>query len=277
MTLPYSIVGSSADDKFITVFIPGEPQPLSAHSSHPNFDAIVAKVEADDSDGLADLFDVSRAAAKRFEPLSERVTVANGRLYLDGDEVSNALAKQVVRFLNEGVSDWKPLVAFFENVQANPTDHSREQLFEWLDRHDFSITTDGLIVGYKGVTSDLKSIHSGPGIVNGKPQNGRLDNSIGNVIEMPRSDVDHNPSQGCSRGLHVGTFEFASTFGHGKTVKVLVNPRDVVSVPTDSNWAKVRCCRYKVIDVIDAKVPSAVTADEWDEESDDWYDEEGDW
>jgi hypothetical protein len=41
-------------------------------------------------------------------------------------------------------------------------------------------------------------------------------------------------------------------------LEVHVNPRDVVSVPTDSNWQKVRCCRYKVVDVIDQPYSTAV-------------------
>jgi hypothetical protein len=271
----YTLV-SNGDEANVTVFVPGESMPLVAHSDHPNFDTITKAVIAGEYDGnLADLFDVGRAVAQRFDSLSERVKVANGRIYFDGDEVDNALTKQVVRYLNEGVEDWRSLVAFFEKVQSNPEPHSRDQLFDWLDRHDFTLTPDGDIVGYKGVRKEadgsLVSISAGPAIVDGESVNGNVPNHIGAVVEMPRSGVNHNPSQGCSRGLHVGTYSYASGFAQGALLEVHVNPRDVVSVPTDCNWQKVRCCRYTVVRVIDQQYTSAVLDVDASGDDDDRY------
>jgi hypothetical protein len=276
MGLKYSIVGVG-DEKVVTVFEDGVDRPLVAHSSQPTWQAIMDAIDGGQETGFEPLFDISAAAQHKFERLSDRVTVANGRLYLDGDEVNDALSKQVVRFLSEEVDDWKPLVSFFEKVQMNPEPHSREQLYAWLARHDFTITPAGDIVAYKGVTGDLRSIRSGPGIVNGEAQNGHLANDPDNVIEMQRSMVHHDPSQGCSTGLHVGTFDYAKSFSQGAVVKVLVHPRDIVSVPTDCGWAKVRCCRYKVVEKIDVPVSTAVSSDAWDDETDDWYGDDCDW
>lgn len=269
----------------IVVFVPGA-EAATCDDSHPNFDTIVAAVEdGAPIDEIIELFDVSETVSKRFESLSDRVSVANGRIYLDGDEVENALTRQVVRFLDEGLSDWLPLVHFFENVQANPEPHSREQLFEWLNRHDFAITNDGNFIAYKGLTADYKSTRSGPGIVNGEAVDGQLDNSVGNVVEIARSVVHHDPSQGCASGLHVGTYEFAKNWGRGgQFVKVSVNPRDVVSVPTDSNAQKVRVCRYTVLeDAQSVKPASAFDTSGWfddtecDEGSCDCGDPDCDW
>src|SRR5947209_4617483 len=219
-------------EAFVTAFVPNAERPLTASTaSHPNFAEIVTGLKSGD-ESVVDLFDVSQAVAKRFEYVSERVAVANGRVYFDGDEVDNSLTRQIVRFLEEDESDFEALVNFMENVAANPNEHSREQLYEWLSRRDFTITPDGNLVGYKGVSPDLKSIHSGPGIVNGEAVNGRLDNSVGNTIEIARSKVQHDPATGCSSGLHVGTHAYAKSFG-SVTLQVEVNPRDVVSVPTD--------------------------------------------
>lgn len=275
MTLQYSLVGTG-EDQFLTVFVPGGDRPLVAGSDHPNFDRIRDAALAGD-ENVVDLFDVAAAAGEHFERLSDRVTAANGRLYLDGDEVHSALAKQVVRFLSEDVDDWYPLVSFFENVQANPNEHSREQLFEWLDRRDFTITDDGMIVGYKGVrkTDDgYESIHSGPAIVDGVKVNGRVPNNPGTVIEMPRSDVQHDPSIGCHSGLHVGTYDFARGFSSGAVLEVHVNPRDVVSVPTDCDAAKVRTCRYVVVDAIDTPVSGPLREDFDPDEYDGYYNDE---
>lgn len=256
----------------LVVFVPGGGMETADSDSHANFQEILDAVRNDEPvEDILELFDMAQAVAKRFEPLTDRITVANGQVYLDGDLVENALTKQIVRFLEEDVPDWVPLVDFFDNVLSNPESHSREQLYEWLERHDFTIDTGGYILAYKGVDADMKSTRSGPGIVNGEEVNERLDNSVGNIVEIPRSLVHHDPSQGCSSGLHVGTFEYASTFA-AVTLKVRVNPRDIVSVPTDCNAQKVRCCRYEVLEVIEQKIQSAYQASEVD---DDWgYDED---
>lgn len=262
--MQYSIVRTNGEE-FITVIIPGEDTPLAANDSHPNYEQIVAKVRADETDGLADLFDAAQAAAERFERLGSRVTVRAGRVYLDGDEIDNSLTQQIVRFLDEGVDDWEPLVAFFENVQENPDEHSREQLFEFLraNGNQLTITPDGLIVGYKAVrdTSEgYTSTRSGYAIVDGEEITDYVPNNPGSTIEMPRSKVTHDPNVSCSHGLHVAAFNYASTgpVRTGTVLEVYVHPRDVVSVPRDYNAQKIRVCRYVVGEPVDEPYEQAV-------------------
>jgi len=253
------------DEQIITVFAGGSP--LVATSTHPNFDEIVQAALDNDLEGIDQLFDVSYMVAQRFETLSERVSVANGRVYFDGDEVNNALTKQIVRFLDEDIMDWVPLVNFFEKVQANPNEHSREQLFSWLDARDFTLTSTGDFIAYKGVTTDVEgnplSISSGRAIVDGEAVNGRVPNPIKAVVQMPREQVAFNPSDGCSTGLHVGTYEYASSFAQGLLLEVHVNPRDVVSVPTDCDAQKMRVCRYRVANTILAPITAAYAGDDY--------------
>jgi hypothetical protein len=263
----------------LTVFHNGEMYP--ANSDHPNFDQIVEGLVKND-ESIIGLFDVAQTAADKFERLTERVTTANGRLYLDGVEIHNTLSEQVVRVLKEG-GDVKPLLHFFENVLANENEHSREQLYTWLKDRPFTITPDGLIVGYKGVQSDgnggFQSLYSGKAIVDGKVHIGQIPNYKGALVEMPRDEVNHDPSQGCHTGLHVGTYDFAKSYSYnGALLEVHVNPRDVVSVPTDSNAAKMRVCRYLVVNTIDAPHTTAVTPrnEEEDPFNDNWGDNEGD-
>lgn len=275
MGLQYTLVGSDDGSSVITVFVPGQ-KPLVAQSDHPNFDKIVAGVVAKD-ESVADLFDVAATAATKFERLSDRVTSANGRLYLDGEEIDNALATQVVRFVGEGVEDWKPLVAFFENVQMNPQEHSREQLYNWLNAADFTITDDGMIVGYKGVKvvdGEFFSINTGKAIVDGEVKSGSIPNYIGAVVEMPRGEVTHNPDVACHVGLHVGTYEYANGFAQGALLEVHVHPRDVVSVPNDHHGQKMRVCRYKVVDTIDAPYSAPVLSSYNEDDDFEWGDGE---
>lgn len=129
------------------------------------------------------------------------------------------------------------------------------------------------MIGYKGVrdTPDNRSIAAGnsPVLVNGVSHVGHIPNPLGAVIEIPRSQVDPSRDQGCSVGLHVGTWDYARDFARssfGKVLTVAFNPRDVVAVPRDCGYAKMRVCRYQVLDVAEAEHDMALlaTADEHD-------------
>lgn len=258
MGLNYSIVANEEDTN-ITVFVKGAA-PLSAHNSHPNFEAIrKGLLEGDES--VLDLFSGAETAARKFEKVTERVSVQGGTVFFDGDRIDNSITEQIARFIREGVEDWKPLVAFLDKVMQNPNEHSREQLYTWLTGRDFTITESGDIVGYKGVGKRgdgiYESTRSGTASVNGETQTGYIKQKVGDVVEMPRSAVTHDPATGCSYGLHVGTHEFASTFG-STVLEVHLNPRDVVSVPTECDWAKVRCCRYVVVGEVERKYSAPV-------------------
>lgn len=279
------VTDSDTGEKNITVFVVGNPDsPQSAHESHPSYDAIVEAADNGDENVL-DLFDVSTTAERNFSAITDRISVANGRVYLDGDEVDTVLTKQIVRFLNEGVNDWIPLVNFYEKVLSNPNEHSREQLFAWLDGRDFTITNEGDFIAYKGVQArdgGYVSVNSGHGIVDGQEQNGHLPNNIGSTVEIPRSEVAHDPSVPCASGLHVGDYSYAKSWARGGLLTVVVNPRDVVSVPTDCSAAKVRVCRYLVQDVApQAQIASPLYDTSVDYDDDEWgdneYDDNPDW
>jgi hypothetical protein len=261
-------------EKFVTVVIPGLNRPLSTNQDHPNFQSIVAAATSEDLDfdHIESLFDITKTIETKFARLSERVTTRNGSVFVDGDEVNNSLTKQILRFLDEGVDDWEPLVSFMENVLLNPQTESREQLYEWLEKHNFTITSDGYIVCYKGVEKGPDGVHQsiseGTAFVNDEQHTGKIPNPDGATVEMPRNLVRHDPSSPCHVGLHVATHDFAQSFGKGITLEVHVNPRDVVSVPHSSN--KMRVCRYIVIGEIEQENPDAYKdtrpADAYEEE-----------
>lgn len=264
--MQYQVIESEAG-KSVSAVLDGRL--YAANGDHPNYNAIVEGLR--NGEDVTDLFDASATVARKFKALTERVSVANGRIYLDNEPQDNALTRQVVRFL-QADEDFGPLVKFYEKVQQNPVKHSRDQLYSWLRDRDFSITADGDFIAYKGLRSDRTSIHAGPGIVNGQEQSGHLPNEDGSVVEVARSYVTADPSDGCSQGLHAGTWEYASGFGQ-RVVEVRINPRDVVSVPTDCEAQKLRTCRYTVVKEVEAADTSALRTYEDDDESDDWSDE----
>lgn len=259
MSLQFNLVKRDGFSN-ITVVVDGEI--YVADSEHPLFDEIVdGAVDGDES--VVDLFDSSKRAAEHLTPLSERVSVAGGHLFIDQTEVEDVFAEQVIRFLNDGVEDgWPALVNFLEKVYSNTSEDVRENLSRWLKAEQFSILPNGNILGYRGLTRDYKSKHSGPGIVNGERVNGQLDNTVGNVVELDRNLVTHDPSVGCAPGLHVGTHAYAQGWGSGGVVvSVEVDPRNVVSVPYESGDSKMRVTKYKVLDTVTSKRDESVVSD----------------
>lgn len=257
--MKYNITTREGDQESVTVFIGAES--LVATKDHPNFKQITEYLTAgnDDADRLRGMFDVSVSLAGHFKYLSERVAAHHGYIYLDGDRLHNALTETIVRFMADGQQDVMPLVNFMEKVEQNPNQHSKENLFRWLEKHDFAIDVDGDFYAYKAVRGDGLSEHGGTAMVNGKVINGRIPNQKGTVVEMPRSAVQHDPKVGCHTGLHAGNWRYAKTFiSGGRIMLVKINPRDVVSVPTDSNDEKLRVCRYKVIEQVHAPVDTAL-------------------
>jgi hypothetical protein len=271
--LKYNLIDVNGQGNITVVF---EDEMYVANSEHPNWEKIVAGALAKD-ENVVTLFDTAKEIARRFERLSDRVSVSGGHVFFDGEEIDNSLTKQIIRVLDEKIEDVQPLVNFFEKVAVNPNEHSRTQLYRFLESHDITILPDGDILLYKGVQKkddQWTSIHSGPAIVNGESVNGYVPQPLGAIVEMPRSQVQHDPSVTCHTGLHAGTFGYARSFSNGNVIKVKVNPRDVVSVPNDHSDQKVRVCRYTVLDV--EIVPEAVASvyaapDDLDYEDEDEY------
>lgn len=209
---------------------------------HPNFIRIM--------DGLRNGEDVSGwlnpDAGSVLTKLSDRVSVdGSGTIHFDGDPVYNGLADTIQRYRREGREPHN-LIRFMERLSENPSRRSREQLFTWTQAKELVIDADGFIIAYKGVTADMLSVSRGSALVDGVPHEGQIPNEIGKVISMPRSEVQDDPNQGCSYGLHVGNWAYASGFGQ-VLLEVQVDPADVVSVPSDCAYQKMRCCRYRVI------------------------------
>ncbi len=87
--MQYSLL-NTGEETFITVIVDGSPH--VANDSHPRFKEIVEK-SINNDESVVDLFDLSATAHKYFERVSERVTVANGQVYFDGDKVDTSLTK----------------------------------------------------------------------------------------------------------------------------------------------------------------------------------------
>lgn len=237
--------------------------------THPRFDEIVAALETPDTpdETIRELIDTAKQV-KTFISLSERVSMRGGKLFFDGDRIRGQITKHIRRMIDAGDTQAGALVAFLEKVATNPSEQSRDALYRWLNDRDFTITPEGDFIAYKGVTAEYGSISHGTAWVDGVKHTGSIPNRVGAVVTMPRLKVDDNREVGCSQGLHAGTWGYASSFARGATLTVRINPRDVVSVPDDCAFQKLRVCRYVVIEAVDRPYDVTTWCDEG--EGDDW-------
>ena len=177
-------------------------------------------------------------------------------ILIDGTPIYGSLCSQIQLMHNEGLP-LEPMVNFVRKMRKNPSYSIREQLWSFMEacqaEGGFTIAEDGDIMAYKVVTRDFKDKHTHT-----------FDNSIGSIVEMPRCEVDDNPNNTCSAGLHFCAYSYVKCFSdiEDRLVLVKINPADVVSIPADYGNAKARCCRYRVVREIDAPVGRTVWKDE---------------
>ncbi len=220
-------------DKSISVFISGEQKTIT--SSHPSFKGVKEAIKNNDEEKVKELFNVKR----RIESFGQgHVKFENGAVVYKGKALNNYLTMKIVQLQKEGF-DINPLLNFVNNIQDNPSYKAREELYQFLEFGKMPITEDGHFVAYKKVRDDYKDIWSG-----------KFDNSIGSVCEMDRREVDDNSNNTCSAGLHFASRGYMKSYGSASANRVValkINPADVVSIPTDYNNTKGRCCKYEVI------------------------------
>ena len=230
--IPYLLQG-----KNIILVVGGTSHTISK-DTHMNYGKIVDALKAKDWAALTELVEPAKAIVNFGKGY---VKIENGVVFWKGTPFNNALSNRMIEMYQDGFPI-DPMVRFMENLMANPSKRSVDQVYGFLEKNNLPITEDGHFLAYKKVRTDYKDIHSGT-----------FDNSIGQVIEMDRNLVDDNPDSHCSTGLHFCSISYLGSFGGGNDpiMIVKINPADVVSIPTDYNGAKGRCMKYEVIAEVD--------------------------
>lgn len=189
---------------------------------------VLACIQEDRLDDISDLVDVEASFKKA------GLDLIDGVVHVDGQALPTELSARIVAFKDNGLP-FEPLLKFWEKLKKNPSFNSRRMLYKFLEHNGHPLTTNGNFIAYRGVTADFKDCHTRT-----------FDNSVGAVCEVPRDQVDDNPNNTCSYGLHVAAHSYAYGFG-AKLVKVEVDPQDVVCVPTDYDGTKMRVAKFKVV------------------------------
>ncbi len=188
-----------------------------------------------------DLYELTQPMITILRSSGGRVRFENGVLYYDDEPVESFLTDRIVWMLREGFNV-APMLAFFENVKENPSFRAVEELYRFMEANRMGLTSDGMILAYKRVRDNYRDIRTNT-----------FDNSVGQVASMPRNEVNDDPTQTCSAGLHLCSMGYLPHYGAGPGNRIVVcrlHPRDVVSVPIDYDNAKLRVCSYTVIDEI---------------------------
>lgn len=222
---PYLIQGNN-------VVIVVDNKSYTINKTHLAYQKLVDAIKASDWASIKDLVDPKQVVLNYG---TGNVTIDGEVLKWQGTVMDNSLATRMIQMLKEGFPI-EPMVNFMENLMSNPSYRAVTELYGFLEKCNLPITPDGHFLAYKKVRANYLDVHSGT-----------MDNSVGKVVSMPRNLVNDDKDKTCSAGLHFCSQSYLTSFGGDKTVILKINPRDVVSIPTDYNDAKGRACRYEVI------------------------------
>jgi len=210
-------------------------KPIEVTSDRVNYKPLLEALQRGVEEEVLELLDETHV----LNVISDgKVVVKNNSVFYNGRELHTAEAKKLTDLVSEGVTDISRWCRFIERLQNNPSYHCRNQAYNFIAHTGMPMTADGKLIGYKGVRDDYHDKYSG-----------KFSNHVGAELSMHRSDVDDNPNNGCSSGFHVGSYEYANDWASsdGKLMIVEYCPSDIVSVPDESGYGKLRVCKYKVI------------------------------
>lgn len=239
MNIPYTI-----SDNAITMMIDGKTYVVNRADSR--FADVRNAIRNEQFDTIPTLLDLK---GKLVSQSNGGLYLINGVLHSDKYVIPALLASRIVAMLKEGFN-CDPLFKFLENLMSNPGLNHRsesvnrsviDELYGFIEASNLPITADGHFLAYKMVSKEYKDLHTHS-----------MDNSVGAVVSMPRERVDPERDNTCSRGLHFCSEAYLSSgyaYESNAVIVVLkINPRDVVTIPSDYNNAKGRACRYKIVD-----------------------------
>jgi hypothetical protein len=230
-------IGMVISDKSISMLLNNKPTVIQ--SDNLNFETIknilLVTKEYDQLESLIN--GNTNLLIKAFsKQISSNLTITeNEEILHDGESIPSTLQYKLLNDIKTGY-DITGFALFVENLMQNPSATAIEELYLFIQSGEFPITDDGHFLAYKKVTGDYRDIYSG-----------KFDNSVGQVLKMPRNKVDDKRDNTCSYGFHFCSYPYLAHFGGSRVVILKINPKDVVSIPSDYNNTKGRTCRYEVI------------------------------
>jgi hypothetical protein len=213
-------------------------RPFTVTDSHRNYSAIVEALKAKEYDRIHELVNTAAAFAKQApgQAFTDRVTIdaEGGNVFVDGEPMHGVIIDRIFSMMQFGF-DVKPIVTFLDNLLQNPSKSAIEELYSFMEVGGMPITEDGHFIAWKRVQSDMRSFYDN-----------KVIHEFGVELSMPREQCNPNRNETCSAGLHFCSQTYLSQYngGDGRILILKINPRDVVSIPSDYNNAKGRACAY---------------------------------
>lgn len=209
--------------------------PINITKSHLNYEIIKECIKTKNWEAIPKLADIKRALVEYVSSTNSGFTFNGSNVLRNGEVLHNNITERILKMFREGF-DIQPMMNFVENLYKNPSKRAVDELYGFMEKCALPITDDGCLLAYKKVRDNYFDVYSGT-----------ISNHVGATVTMQRNDVDDNSDRTCSSGLHFCSIDYLSKFGGERIVIVKVNPADVVSIPSDYNHSKARCCEYTVV------------------------------
>ena len=128
----------------------------SIDKEHINYDKIKNCLSTRNYDKLGSLLDISDTVTRK---TNGKVSIKDGVVYYNGSALHNAITKRIIALIQQNFP-FDFMVKFLENVMLNPSENSRNQLYNFLESNTLPITTDGCFLAYKRISSDFKDLYT---------------------------------------------------------------------------------------------------------------------
>jgi hypothetical protein len=253
------------DNAFITIIVDGGVQHTIRQGSL-NFAKAVDFYIAQNWEELINVISPENYIKKLYAKY-EQIEVKDGNVYVNDVAIHTLDGQRIIECLAKG-ADVTHIFKFVIRLQNNPSRRAVQELYKFLEHKNLGISVNGNLIAYKAVRNNYTDKHTGS-----------FDNSIGNVLEMSRNQVDDDKDNGCSYGFHAGSLKYATEFasGNDRVVLVEIDPADVVSIPTDCEFQKLRTCKYKVISEFERPLEEHIAYESsLDNDDLDWDDDDSD-
>ena len=242
----------------VTVMVNGATHTVTKEQA--NYAGLLDAIRNQAWETIADLLTPARAVENFGAGM---IRVENGQVLYNGTVLRNGITVRILDMIAQGF-DAQPLVRFLNKLMSNPSKIAVDELYDWLEGTSLPITEDGDFMAYKKVRDDYRDFYTGK-VLNkpaelmtdaelaslARPMNGVTVSVVDGVtvISMPRNQVDDRRDRTCSQGLHFCSLSYLPNYhgGSGRVLLVKVNPANVVSIPSDYDFAKGRAWCYAIV------------------------------
>lgn len=119
--------------------------------------------------------------------------------------------------------------------ETSNTPKKNQEIVNFISRSRMPLTSNGHILGFRRVTSNLRDNHTG-----------KIIQKVGSIVHMKTENVNDDSRACSSNGLHVASVDYLYNFVGDVLQAVLVEPENIVAVPY-SDPTKMRVSKYHIL------------------------------